>query len=119
MNTQEIANKLVQLCREGKNREAINELYADNIVSIEPDGAPDQRMEGKEKVLEKNRKFFDSLTEIHSTSISEPIIAGPYFSCAMDYDLTMKEHGRVNMSEIGVYEVKDGKIVADQFFYQM
>lgn len=38
MNTQEVADKLVQLCREGKHEQAIDELYADNVVSKEPKG---------------------------------------------------------------------------------
>ena len=40
MNTQEIAKKLVEMCRQGKYLEAQNELYAENAVSIEPEGSP-------------------------------------------------------------------------------
>ena len=47
MNTQEVANRLVELCRQGKNEDAINELYADNIISREPAGTPMEHTEGK------------------------------------------------------------------------
>jgi hypothetical protein len=35
----------------------------------------------------------------------------------MTMDVTMKEYGRITMSEICVYHVKDDKIVQEQFFY--
>ena len=53
MNTQEVANRLVQLCREGKNVEAINELYHDHIVSHEPKGTPMEKTEGKPVLLKE------------------------------------------------------------------
>lgn len=119
MNTQEVADKLVQLCREGKNEQAIDELYADNIVSKEPKGSPMELTEGKDAVKKKTVQWEESVKEIHSTSCSDPIIADHHFSIAMNIDATYKEHGRMAMSEICIYEVKDGKIIADEFFYSM
>jgi len=55
--------------------------------------------------------------EVHGGWVSEPIVAGNYISVAMGMDVTMKGQGRMNMDEIAVYEVKDGKIVKEQFFY--
>ncbi|HMI02474.1 MAG TPA: nuclear transport factor 2 family protein [Pedobacter sp.] len=119
MNTQEVADKLVQLCREGKNTEAIEELYAENIVSKEPKGSPMELTEGKEAVKNKTIQWEESVEEIHSASTSEPIVANNHFAIVMDIDATYKAHGRMAMSEICVYEVKDGKIVAEEFFYSM
>lgn len=117
MNTQEVANRFIKLCQEGKNIEAINEFYADHIVSHEPKGAPMERTEGKEAVLGKTTHWFSTVEEIHSGHVSDPIVGGNFFSCTMDMDVTYKEHGRMPMSEVCVYEVKDGKIVSEQFFY--
>lgn len=117
--TQEVAERLVQLCREGKNVDAINELYHNNIVSHEPKGTPMEKTEGKEAVLGKTNYWFSTVEQIHSGSISDPIVAGNFFSCTMDMDVTYKEHGRMGMNELCVYEVKDGKIVSEQFFYSM
>jgi ketosteroid isomerase-like protein len=119
MNTQEVADKLVQLCREGKNEQAIDELYADNIVSKEPKGSPMELTEGKDAVKKKTLQWEESVEEIHSASCSDPIVADSHFSIVMNIDATYKAHGRMAMSEICVYEVKDGKIVADEFFYRM
>ncbi|WP_316791366.1 nuclear transport factor 2 family protein [Pedobacter frigoris] len=119
MKTQEVADKLVQLCREGKHEQAIDELYADNVTSKEPKGSPMEFTEGKEAVKNKTVQWEQSVKEIHSASCSDPIVADNHFAMVMDIDATYKEHGRMSMSEICVYEVKDGKIVADEFFYRM
>ncbi|MDB5025433.1 MAG: nuclear transport factor 2 family protein [Mucilaginibacter sp.] len=115
---QEVAHKLVDLCREGKNVDAINELYDDNIVSLEPEGSPmGGKTVGKEAVLGSTNQWFSSVEEIHSVYISDPIVSGNFFACTMDIDATYKEHGRNEMSELCVFEVKNGKIVSSQFFY--
>lgn len=54
MTTQDVANRLVELCREGKNDQAIDELYAETIVSHEPPGSPVPHAEGIEVVRQKN-----------------------------------------------------------------
>jgi ketosteroid isomerase-like protein len=118
MNAQEVASRLVQLCREGKNVEAINELYDDNIVSIEPEGSPMQRKTvGKQAVLESTNRWFDSVEQLHNVDISNPLVSDNFFACTMKIDATYKEQGRNVMNELCVFEVRDGKIVNDQFFY--
>ncbi|WP_295798483.1 nuclear transport factor 2 family protein [Mucilaginibacter sp.] len=119
MNTQQVADRLVSLCREGKNIDAINELYDDNIVSHEAKGSPMELAEGKEAVLGKNQYWYSTVEEIHSGEVSNPIVIGNFFTVSMHMDVTYKEGGRMPMQEIAVYEVKDGKIVAEQFFYNM
>jgi hypothetical protein len=120
MNAQEVASRLVQLCREGKNVNAINELYDDNVVSFEPEGSPMAgKTVGRDAVLESTNKWFDSVEQLHSAQISDPIVAGNFFACTMTIDATYKERGRNSMDELCVYEVRDGKIVKDQFFYNV
>lgn len=117
MNTQEVANQLVALCREGKNLEAVENLYSDNIVSIEPAGAPVERTEGIEAVKAKTQNFYAMVEEIHGGTVSEPLVAGNHFSVNMEMDITFKGTGRTEMNEICVYKVNDGKIVEEQFFF--
>ncbi|HEY4325400.1 MAG TPA: nuclear transport factor 2 family protein [Mucilaginibacter sp.] len=119
MNAQEVASRLVQFCREGKNAEAINELYDDQAVSHEPEGSPMQASVGKQAILDSTNHWYSTVKEIHSVDISDPIVSGNFFVCGMKIDATYKEHGRSMMDELCVYEVKDGKIVSQQFFYQM
>src|ERR1700744_4264444 len=115
---QEVAHRLVDLCREGKNVDAINELYDDNVVSIEPESSPmPGKTVGKKAVLESTNQWFSSVQEIHSVYISDPIVTDNFFACTMDIDATYKEHGRNEMNELCIFEVKNGKIVSSQFFY--
>ena len=52
---------------------------------------------------------------MHALSVSEPLVAENSFACTMSIDVTMKGQGRMNMSELCVYLVQDGKIISEQF----
>ena len=116
--TQEIADRLVQLCREGKYEEAQNELFSDDAESIEPEGAPGlQSVKGLDQIRKKGQDFNNMVEEIHGGSVSDPVVAGKYLSLAMILDATFKGMGRQKIEEVAVYETKDGKIVKEQFFF--
>ena len=118
MTTQEVANQLVAYMRQGKIFEAQAALYADDIVCIEPEGAMAPHItKGKEAVAEKGKQFASMIEERHGGTCSDPVTGGRYFSIAMSVDATMKGMGRRVLDEVCVYEVKDGKIVQEQFFY--
>src|SRR6201996_224857 len=119
MNTKEVADKLVAYCRAGQNDQAIEELYADNIVSHEQPGVLHEVTEGKAAVAEKSKQWAQSVEEFHSGNTSDPIVSCNFFAIRIEADVTFKERGRVQIDELGVYEVKDGKIVKEQFFYSM
>ncbi len=118
MTTQEVANRLVELCREGKYEQAIKELYSPDIVSVEAEGAPNRIVKGLEAIAEKGAKFESMLEKVNSSFISDPIVAENFFSCTMLMNVQMKGVPvAVDMDEICVYNVNDGKIVKEQFFY--
>lgn len=119
MTTQETANKLVELCRKGQFQEATDTLYADNIVSVEPEHAPGQsRIEGKEAKNFKDQYFSDMIAEYHGLEASEPLVADDHFTIRMVMDATFKDGGRQKMEEVCVYRVnKDGLIDYEEFFY--
>lgn len=120
MTTQEVANRLVALCREGKYTQAQDELYAENAKSIEMEAlseGPLGNVEGLEAIREKGKQFDDSYTEFYGTTTSDPLVAGNFFTVKQTFDADWKQGGRYNMEEICVYEVADGKIVREQFFY--
>lgn len=120
MSTESVARRLVQLCREGQFDQAQHELYASNARSIEPEkmaSGPLGNVSGLEAIREKGRAFMDGITDIHGVTVSEPLVAGPFFSVVMGFDATYKQGGRRAMSEICVFEVADDRIVLEQFFY--
>lgn len=118
MTTQEVANRLVELCRQGKNMDAINELYSSDIVSVEPEGAPMGTLTGIDAVRGKTEGFFQGVKEFHDSYTSDPVVGGDHFSCAMGMDITMQDGMRMQMNEVAVYEVKDGKVVREEFFFK-
>ncbi len=119
MTPTEVAHRLVELCRQGAYETAQLELYADDAVSLEPEGAPTPNVNGRDAIIAKGKHFVASM-EIHGGSVSDAVVAGPFFSLAMKLDLSPKGGGeRFTMEEICVYEVRDGKIVREQFFYPL
>ncbi len=122
MNTEAIAKRLAELCRDGNGDQAQDELYADDAVSVEMDGLPagmPVRVQGKEAIAEKSRRFRADIETVHGRTVSDPLVTGNWFAVTMTMDVTFKQRGRVNMQEVCVYRVKDGKIVHEQFFYDM
>ncbi len=117
MKTQDIAEQLVNYCRQGQFAEAIQNLYGQNIVSIEPEGAPVKETVGLEAVIAKAQQFNDMVEEIHGMEISDPIVADKFFSCTMKMDVTYKGAPRTSMEEICLYKVEEGKIVREEFFF--
>jgi len=117
MTTEQIAKRLVELCRAGEVLKAGEELYSDDIVSIEPENGRMKSAKGKKAVEEKGAQFASMIEERHGGSFSDPLVAGNHFSVAMVLDATLKGMGRMKLEEVCVYEVKSGKIVKEQFFF--
>ena len=118
MTIQEIADRLVGHCRAGNYTAAQEELYSDDAESIEPAHRPGlQTVKGRDAIVAKGKEYQNMVEEVHGGSVSDPVIAGNHFAVAAVIDATMKGMGRSTMNEIAVYEVKDGKIVKEQFIY--
>jgi len=121
MTALDVGKKLVDLCRKGKNDEAIEQFYAKDIVSIEAGAPPgmDKKTEGKEKVKAKS-KWWAENHEVHSAEIVGPFPNDDKFTTLYKIDVTFKpEKKRFKMEEICLYTVKNGQIVREEFFYTM
>ena len=120
MTTQEVADKFMSLAKENKYDVIQDELYSQDCESIEPPHGAATGMgnvKGKDAIKEKGKRFNESIEEMHGGYTGEPIVAGNHFAVAMGMDVTMKGAGRMKMDEIAVYDVKDGKIIKEQFFF--
>ncbi|MEO6583406.1 MAG: nuclear transport factor 2 family protein [Ferruginibacter sp.] len=118
MTTKETANKLVEICRSGDLEKAQKELFADDAVSIEPEASPafEKETKGLSAILEKGKKFSSMVEKMHSITVSDPLIGSNSFAVTMRLDVTMNQEGRMDMTELCVYKVKDGKIISEEFF---
>jgi ketosteroid isomerase-like protein len=118
MTTKDVANRLYELFQENKWMEAQQELFSEDAESIEPKDSPGlQSVKGIDAIRKKGEDFTNMVEEVHGGWVSEPVVAGKYIAVAMGMDCTYKGMGRQKMDEIALYEVKDGKIVKEQFFY--
>jgi hypothetical protein len=118
MTTTEIANRLVDLCNKGDFEEAQKQLFAHDAVSIEQRATAEFEKEtkGLTAIIKKGEIWNSMVEEVHSITTSEPIIASNTFACTMRLNVTMKERGKMDMTELCVYTVKDDKIVSEEFF---
>ena len=118
MTTKEVADRLSQLFKEFKWNEALDELFSQDAESIEPANSPGmQSVKGLDAIKKKGEDFNNSVEEMHGGWVGEPIVGGNYIAVAMGMDVTMKGAGRMQMEEVCLYEVRNGKIVKEQFFY--
>ena len=118
MEIKEIARKLVAFCQKADWAGAHDTLYAPDATSIEPYSTPEFEKEtkGLDDIRKKGRKFDSMVEQVHGIEISEPLIAGNSIAFTLAMDITMKGQGRMKAPELCVYQVKDDKIVAEQFF---
>jgi ketosteroid isomerase-like protein len=119
MTTQEIAKRYVTLCQQGKNDACLEELYAKNAVSIEAAAPPgsERTAKGLDAIKAKGKEWMSSHI-IHSAEVQGPFPNDNRFGVRFVFDVTDKPSGkRMQMDEIGLFTVEDGKITREEFFY--
>jgi hypothetical protein len=118
LSTKQVAARFNELAQQEKWFEIQAEFFAENVKSIDPPGSPYMGYaEGKEAVRKKGEDFVKHITALHSAYTSEPIVTENHFAVTREMDITTQQHGRIQINEIMLYEVKDGEIVSEQFFY--
>lgn len=118
MTIQEIANRLVTLCREGNYEQTLQELYAPDARSVEPKGSNMPSVQGLEQFAAKGEAFERQIEKTNSSSISAPVVAENFFTIGMYMNVDMVDGPKgIDMNEICLYEVRNGKIVREEFRY--
>ena len=118
MTTEEVAARFNQLAQEEKWFEIQDELFAENVKSIDPPNSPYfGYAEGKASVRKKGENFVAKITAAHKRFTTAPIVAGNHFAVGREVDITVNGFGRIKIDEIMLYEVKEGQIISEQFFY--
>jgi hypothetical protein len=124
MDTKQVGEKLVSLCQKGRNLDAIESLYSPDIVSVEAMGSPEvpAELRGIDKIRGKNKWWMEN-HEVHSSKVDGPFPHNDRFAVKFSYEVTPKtgpmKGKRFGMDEVGIYTVKNGKIVREEFFYSM
>jgi SnoaL-like protein len=118
MTTQEVASRFKELALQEKWFEIQDELFAGNVRSADPENSPYMGYaEGKPAVRKKGEDFVKKIEAFHGAHTTEPVIGGNHFAVGREMDITVQGFGRIQINELMLYEVKDGQIVSEQFFY--
>jgi hypothetical protein len=118
MTTQEVAARFNELAQQEKWFEIQDEFFADNVRSVDPPDSPYfGYAEGKVSVRKKGEDFVNRIEAVHRAYTTEPLVTGNHFAVGREKDITVKGHGRIQINQIMLYEVKDGRIISEQFFY--
>ena len=96
----------------------IGEKYwAEDVVSIEALDGPMARIEGREAAMAKSAWWYGA-HEVHGTTTDGPYVNGDQIAIRWTMDITNKESGqRMQMDEVALYTMRDGKIAEERFFY--
>jgi hypothetical protein len=121
MTTQEAAACYHELANQRKFIEIQNTLYDENAVCQEPEKAASMGFavitNGLEAIKAKGVARRATIETVHSYTCSEPIVAGEFFSVVLKQEVTFKGKPRITLEEIGIFHVKNDKIIKEQFFY--
>src|SRR5258708_3056648 len=119
LTTQEVADRYLELFKlGGREFDIQDEFFSDDVKRIDPAGSRYfGYAEGKAAVRKKGEDFVKRVEAVHKDITSDAIVCGNHFALTRDLEMTVKPFGRVEMKEIMLFEVKDGKIVSEQFFY--
>lgn len=119
MTTQEVAKRYYALIQQHQYKQIQDELYAPNAISIEPENDSNLPLvvEGIQALQQKEGLFFSQVDQMFGGKMSEPIVSNFHFSQMTEMDVKMKGKERKSKAQIGVFEVRNGKIVKEQFFY--
>lgn len=122
MELKEIANELVSGCRDGRERENLDKLYAPDAVSVEAvdGGGMGREFKGIEAIKAKH-DWWENNNEMTGGSVSDPMLHGDdRFAVIFEMQGRDKQSGETfDMQEVAVYHVTAGKIVREEFFYTM
>jgi len=118
MSTQEVAAQFNELAQQEKWFEIQDEFFADNVKSVEPANSPYFKYaENKSSVRKKGEDWVKRIEAVHRLYTTEPVVGGNHFAVGREMDITVQGIGRIQIDQIMLYEVKDGQIVLEQFFY--
>lgn len=124
MTVKQIGQRLVALCREGKFKEAVEELYSQDVVSVEAvgDATMPAESQGIDAVRAKG-EWWEANHEVHGCEVAGPFPNHGRFAVIFRMDITSKigpmAGQRMQFQEVAVYTVANNKIVREEFYYDM
>lgn len=115
-----VGETLVAANNDGSYKSLMDKIYDADCVSVESAPPPGGSAEAKgADAIRGKWAWWEDNHEVHETVATGPFLHGEdRFGVIFAMDVTDKQSGeRVQMQEIALYTVVDGKIVREEFFY--
>lgn len=119
MTLEEIAQELVAGCREGRERENLDRLYAPDAVSVEAEDMGGGREAAGIDAIRAKHDWWESAMEMLGGSVEGPFLHAPdRFAVIFRMKTRDRKTGEEGEGhEVALYHVADGRIVREEFFY--
>jgi ketosteroid isomerase-like protein len=116
MSIRETAEAFTNLLKAGDFAGAGQNFWHEDVSSIEAMGEP-AALHGRAAVAAKMLAWGEA-HEVHGFTVTGPFVNDDQFALYMTIDVTIRATGqRMNMLEVALYTVQDGKVVEERFFY--
>ncbi|WP_195821350.1 nuclear transport factor 2 family protein [Roseobacter sp. MH60115] len=115
-----LGREFVQAMQDRRGISHVEDIYAENAESIEAVVPPgrDVRIAKGRGAIKAKREDWLAKHEIHKLDVDGPYAHPPNrFGVCYEAEVTQKATGRrMNLREIAIYSVEEGKIVREEFF---
>ncbi len=121
MNSQELGQIMVDLNRSGDIEKLLSEHYAADAISIEAMDMGQGREAAGLDAIRAKHKWWEETMIMHSMEVDGPFPHGDdKFALIFESDVEVKGLGiRKKGREVALYDMKDGKVVREEFFYSV
>ncbi len=114
----EVGKALVEMFNKGQLSEIEEMFWSPKVCSTEGYGVS-MTWKGRKAVQAKNAEWMGT-HKVHSASAEGPFVGATGFAVKFKMDIEETPNGkRQAMDEVGVYRVKNGKIVEEEFMYRV
>lgn len=114
----EVGKALVEMFNKGQFSEIEEMFWSPKVCSTEGYGVS-MMWKGRKAVVAKNAEWMSS-HKIHGANAEGPFVGATGFTVKFKMDVEETPSGkRQMMEEIGVYRIKNGKIVDEEFMYRV
>lgn len=121
-----IATGLVENCRNGADEANLDAFYAEDAVSVEALAPPGESRisNGLAAIREKHAWWRETMEELPTDLAREQMAEGPFYHGEDRFSVVFRAKARnrqtgeiLDMLEVAVYTVQDGRISREEFFY--
>lgn len=118
MTTKDVAQQLMNLLPQGKYNEIYDTLFhTEKVRHIEPQSPHFADLTGVLAIKEKDQTMGANIASVEDIQVGEAVTSANHIALPYKIAFTLKDGQSVTLDEIILYEVEEGKIISEQFFY--